>query len=212
MAKFPEPPSARELAERLEPEIRRLARGTRLWRVYYRGGPHPTRWPVFRAFGPTSARFDHHLTDASGRPRVQERKVLHAAEQGLTSLAEVFQDTRVIDREAKSPWLVAFRLRRGLSLLDLTGTWPTRAGASMKISTGPRPRARRWSRAIYDAYPGVEGLYYPSSMQGNEPCLALYERAEDALRERPDFHRPLADPVLFGVLRNAAADLGYGLV
>jgi len=49
-------------------------------------------------------------------------------------------------------------------------------------------------------------------MHGNEPCLVLYERAEDALRDRPDFHRPLADPVLFDVLRNAGANLGYELV
>lgn len=212
MAKLPEPPSGSELAERLEPEFKRLRAGTRLWRAYLRGGSHPTLWSVFRAFGPTSARFDHHLADHEGNPQVQKRKVLYAAESGPTSLAEMFQDTRVIDRFAKSPWLVAFRTRRWISLLDLTGKWPTRAGASMKISTGPRPRARRWSQQIYDAYPEVEGLYYPSSMHGNEPCVLLYERAEGVPRTQPDFHRPLGDPVLLDVLRNTAADLRYELV
>jgi len=32
----------------------------------------------------------------------------------------------------------------------------------MAIGTGPRPRAQRWSRAIYDAYPDLDGLYYLS--------------------------------------------------
>ena len=49
-------------------------------------------------------------------------------------------DTRVIDRTAHDPWLVAFELLQPLNLLDLTGVWPTRAGASMALNTGPGPR------------------------------------------------------------------------
>lgn len=81
----------------------------------------------------------------------------------------------------------------------------------MQINSGPRPRARRWSRAIYAAYPEVAGLYYASSMHANEPVVAFYERAELAFSPSPTFHAPLAHPALLEVLRNAAADLGYDL-
>ncbi len=107
---------------------------------------------------------------------------------------------------------MGFDLVTALDLLDLTATWPTRAGASMAISTGPRPRAQRWSRAIYRAYPQIHGLYYPASMHGNQPAVSLYERAHGALPTRPVFHRPLRDPALLGLLNRAAKTLGYGLV
>lgn len=142
------------------------------------------------------------------------RRILYSysAEDGPTCLAEVFQDTRVIDRTAHDPWLAGFELEQPLSLLDLTGTWPTRAGASMALSSGARPRAQRWSRAIYDAYPRVQGLYYPSSMHGNRPAVALYERATSGLPSAPIFHRSLVDPALLPVLSRVANDIGYGLV
>lgn len=207
MAKFPEPPSARDLA-RVTPGIRTLAPGTPLWRIYFRGGRHPTFWDTFRTFGPTRSRFDHHLPP----PRSQTRSILYGALAGPTCLAEVFQQTRVVDRSASDPWLVSFKLQRALDLLDLTGIWPTRAGASMAIANGPRPRAQRWSRTIYRAYPQIHGLYYPSSMYGNQPSVSLYERAHGALPNRPVFHRPLRDPGLLGILQRAAMNLGYGLV
>jgi len=137
---------------------------------------------------------------------------LYAATHGPTCFAEVFQDTRVIDRTAKDPWLAGFGLRRSVRLLNLTGSWPTRAGASMAINTGPRPRAQRWSRAIYEAYPKGQGLAYPSSMYGNFPAVALYERGLPALPPAPIFHRPLRDPALLPVLKRVARELGYGLV
>lgn len=207
MAKFPEPPLARDLA-RIAPDIRTLPAGTRLWRVYFRGGRHPTFWDTFRSFGPTRGRFDHHLPP----PRSQTRGILYGALAGPTCLAEVFQQTRVIDRIASDPWLVGFDLQARLDLLDLTAVWPTRAGASMAIATGPRPRAQRWSQAIYRTYPQLHGLHYPSSMHGNQPSVSLYERAHGALPNRPVFHRPLKDPGLLALLKRAAINLGYGLV
>jgi len=137
---------------------------------------------------------------------------LYAAVHGPTCFAEVFQDTRVIDRVAKDPWLAGFALQLSLKLLDLSGSWPTRAGASMAINTGPRPRAQRWSRAIYEAYSNGQGLHYPSSMHRNSPVIALYERGLPALPPVPIFHRPLRDPALLSVLKQVARDLGYGLI
>lgn len=130
----------------------------------------------------------------------------------MTCLAEVSQVQRSIDRGTDQPWLVGFVLARDVNLLDLTGAWPTRAGASMNINAGPRPRAQRWSSQIYAAYPTVEGTYYPSSMNANQPAVAFYERAITSMPVAPVFHRALADPLLLVTLRNAAANLGYGLI
>jgi len=193
--------------KKVSPDVRSLPAGTALWRLYFRGGRHPAFWNTFRAFGPTRGRFDHQVPPS----KVQVRRILYAAEEGPTCLAEVFQDTRVIDRAAHDPWLAGFELAEPLDLLDLTGSWPTRAGASMAVSSGPRPRAQRWSRAVYEAYPDIQGLYYPSSMHGNRPSIALYERAVSAVPSIPIFHRPLIDPALLPVLSRVAKDLGYSL-
>jgi hypothetical protein len=120
--------------------------------------------------------------------------------------------TRIIDRVSHGPWLVGLELQRDVVHLDLTGRWPTQAGASMAIHSGPRPRAQRWSRAIYAAYPHVEGLLYASSMHANQPAAALYERARAALPATPVFNRALADPALLNRLSAAATRLGYGMV
>jgi hypothetical protein len=165
-----------------------------------------------RIFGPTTARFDHHLADTAGEPRDQARAIQYLALDGITPLAEVFQDTRVIDRAARSPWLVAYELITDLELLDLTGTFMTRAGASMLINCGSRPRARAWSRVFYEAYPRIQGLYYASCMRGNRPSLALYERGEAAIPPHPSFHRALSDQALRLMLRNAAVKLNYFLL
>jgi hypothetical protein len=142
---------------------------------------------------------------------VQDRRILYVAAQIRTCLAEVFQRRRHIDTSFGHPWLVGFALAAPLRLLDLTGAWPTRAGASMAINSGPRPRARRWSRAIYVAYPAAQGLYYASSMDGNAPAVALFERAAPALPAHPFFHRALADQLLQPALAGAAEELGYTL-
>lgn len=208
MPKFPEPPDVGQLAA-IGPELKILPVGTELWRIYFRSGAHPTLWNQFRAWGPTASRFDHHPPPARLHP---DRSIIYAAATGPTALAEVFQSTRVIDRVRHDPWLVAFRLAKAVTLLDLTGAWPTRAGASMNLNSGPRPRARRWSQRIHEAYPAVEGLHYPSSMHANLVAVAVYERGVAALPRTPSFHAPLVQPSLLAVLEHAAARLGYGLV
>jgi len=161
-----------------------------------------------RWFGPTDARFDHHLPPQA----IQDRGILYCADRATAALAEVFQNRRVINRRLRGPRLVAFELASQLELLDLTGTWPTRAGASQAISTGPRSRARLWSRAIYDQYPTVMGLLYPAKMHGGARSLALYERAQSALPALAVFDRALADGAMTSILLKAADDLGYGLL
>ncbi len=208
MPKLPNPPSATELAQRLPARAVTLPAGSELWRIYFQGTGYPAGWASFRAYGPLlSARFDHHLLPS----REQERGILYAATAIITCVAEVFQENRLIDTHDRLPWLVGFQLRREVPLLDLTGTWPTAAGASMLINAGQRDRARAWSRAIYEAYPHVQGLVYCSSMHANQPAVALYERAAVAIDPSPTFHRELADPSLLDPLRRIAVKLGYGL-
>jgi len=205
--KLPEPPPAAALAA-IPPEIRTVPQGTRLWRIYFQGGEHPVAWNAFRHFGPTNSRFDHHLPPSP----VQDRGILYAATEGSVLFAELFQEDRVIDRQRNGPWLVAFDLAAPVALLDLAGGWPTRAGASAAINSGPRPRARRWSQRLYEAYPTIAGLWYPSSMGGNRPAIALYERALAAMPGRPVFHRALADPALTAIVLRAAGRFGHGVV
>lgn len=179
MAKLPEPPPAAAMRG-IRPEVEILPAGTRLYRIYFRGGVHPGGWSQLRDFGPLpNARFDHH----SAPPRVQERAILYAAvgeEAVTTCVAEVFQDGRLVDTRLRDPQFAAFSLLDDVPLLSLRGRWPTRAGASANINSGPRPRCWRWSSAIYEAYADVFGLLYASSMNGNMPAVALYERAARA--------------------------------
>jgi RES domain len=206
VAKLPRP----AILPPLEAEdLRILPAGTVLWRVYFAGGGHPSSWGEFRDFGPVkAARFDHHVPP----PRRQDRAILYAAEQGPTCFAEAFQAARVINRTRRTPWLVSFALAREVRLLDLAGAWPTRAGASQAVSSGPRSRAREWSRAVHEQYPEIEGLGYPSSMLGETRAVALYERAREALPTAPAFHVPLTHPGLQATVQRIAARLGYRLV
>lgn len=210
MAVFPDPPTQAAI-RRLGPDVHQLPAGTEVWRLYFRGGSHPTTWDRMRHFGPAGARFDHHTHPK----RVQTRGISYLAaggQAGITCLAEVFQDTRIIDRFRNAPWLVAFELTRDVGLLDLTGRWPTAAGASMAINSGSRAKARKWSRAIYGAFPSIDGLYYCSSMNSNQPAIALYERALDSFPSAPSFNRALAAPGMLTVLSNAAHALNFGLL
>ncbi len=206
MPKFPHPPS--RLA--IPAIIKVLPAGTRLWRVYFAAGAHPGAWNAFRFFGPTTSRFDHHDLPRS----VQAKGILYGATDPVTCLAEVSQATRVIDRHSGQPWLGGFDTALGLTLLDLSGTWPTQAGASMAINSGPRPRAQAWSRLISATYSTIDGIYYPSSMHANAPSVALYERAHarGVMPGAPVFNRALSDRALASRLGAAAQLLGFSII
>ena len=212
MAKLPRPESVAAVRT-VAPDIRILPAGTVLARVYFSAGPHPTGWSEFRNFGPANGRFDHHLPDKAGEPRVRSRSVFYCAAHALTCLADVFQQTRRIDRVRDGPWLAIFELQRAVRLLDLTGAYPTRAGASMAINSGSRVRAREWARCFYEACDDVHGICYTSSVHSNQPAVVLIDRVEKprVLAPYPRFNRALADDGLLDVLKHAAAALGYGL-
>lgn len=210
MQTLPDPPNVDALRRiGAGGHLHTLPAGTELWRIYFRGGAHPTTWRAFRVYGPLlTARFDHHLAP----PHEQERAILYAATEATICVAEVFQATRVIDPHRGAPWLVGFRTTASIALLDLTGLWPTYAGGSQEINSGDRATTRRWSQAIYAAFPDVGGLWYRSKMHGGMPSIALYERVAAALADAPSFHNALASPEVFDVLKEAAATLRYILM
>jgi RES domain-containing protein len=210
VAKFPESPGADALRE-IVPRIRILAAQTLLTRIYFAGGPHPSRWNHFRSIGPSGARWDHHSPTPSAVPVEQSRAVYYCALDIDTCAAEVFQRTRRIDRTRVAPALVVLALREAITLLDLRGIFATAIGASMAIHSGPRSRARTWARDLYEAYPDIQGLYYGSSMNGHSPAIVLNERARQAIPEQPQIHRALNDDLLVEILQKIAVRLSYGL-
>jgi hypothetical protein len=210
MAKFPEPPGVAALRD-IAPQTLILPADTKLARIYYATGPYPSHWNQFRSFGPTAARWDHHLPNARSVGVEQSRAIFYCAPDVDTCAAEVFQATRRIDRTRNAPGLTVFALREAVTLLDLRGTFATKIGASTAIHSGPRSRARAWARELYDAFPDIQGLYYGSSMNGYAPAIALNERAQLAMPEQPQFHRALNDDMLVETLQQIALRLSYGL-
>jgi len=207
MPKLPLPPEPAKLAQ-LGADMRVVPAGTTLARIYFAGGPYPIAWNGFRHYGPLRGRLDPHLPPA----RLQQRGVMYVANSLLTCLAEAFQAKRRVDVVTAQPMLATFALTRDVSLLNMVGLWPTRAGASTAIHSGPRPRTQAWARAIYDAFPPIEGVLYCSSMNANQPAIALFERVLTALPPLPTSNDTLSNPLLRALLLRYATRLGYRLL
>jgi hypothetical protein len=88
-----------------------------------------------------------------------------------------------------------------LTLLDLTGDGPVRMGVPSDVLRASRQSlARRWSIAFHDHPAEVDGIYYPSRLNG-EVNLAIYGRAvskltvatTQSLRAAPGLARVLND-------------------
>lgn len=209
MAKLPRAPDTERLAA-TKPTVITVGPDQPLFRIYKRGGKHPTLWNQFRQFGPLS-RFDHQLFDEENEPYSQDRGVLYAACDLPTAVAEFFQHTRRrINRFDQSPWLAAFRQPGELRLLNMTDTFCVRVGASTKLTSGPFSHSQAWSRGFYNAYPNIHGLYYLSSMT-NRVAILFYERANEHNLFPPttQMHRPLESPLMLKPLAIAANEIGY---
>lgn len=187
----------------------------RLARIYPTTGAHPVHWEQFRTVGPLAGgRFDHHVASADrgiwygATNRTATGRNANAL---LGAVAETYADTFTIDRTVNGRHLVLCAPARPLRLLRLDSGWLSAAHGNGAIFTGPRPRAQEWSRAIYDHYPNLDGLYYLASNHPASGCVALYERAQDALIT-PLLLRPLTAPGLSRYLEQVADELGWPLV
>jgi hypothetical protein len=209
MARLPQPPTPAALRSllRTPEDIVAVHRGTRLVRVFAAGGRHRQRWNSFRYTGPLPhARFDPHAGPSGPG-------VLYFGLSARTSIAEVFQSSSIVDRSTRRPHLVVLRPRRTLCLLDLAGLWPTRAGASQSISSGPKTLTQAWARAIRAAYPELDGLWYRSSMDSGDPAICLWDPPSGgALPATPDVLLPLDYPGLDLPLARICAELNYTLL
>lgn len=193
-------------------------------RIYFAAGSYPTTWSEFRTFGPTSSRFDHHPDPPEVHP---DHGVMYVAPALVdargrtmsalqTALLECFRDAGVVDAVADDPYFVLFQPTRPLKLLDLADSdWVTVAGGNAAISSGPRYRSREWARAIYSHYQAadaVDGVLYTTSNRPASRSVALWERAADALPNRPRFNEDLRHLGLRSSIEAFAHEVGLGLV
>lgn len=180
-----------------------------LWQIANTAGPYPVAFAAMRSYGPlASARFDPH--PGPGADSATER-VLYAAETLLTALAERFQHNREFRRSDPSlPMVYGWFPTRELRLLDLSGAGAVTLDASHAISGYRKDIARRWARALRQAWPDADGLLYASSMTGQQ-CLTLWAPASDSFPPAPKFARGIDAPAAHWQqpLRAAAAELGY---
>lgn len=216
MSRLPQPPAPAALKKLLRPheDVVAVHSGTRLVRVFAAGGRHLQRWNTFRTTGPLAhARFDPHPPRAGGEAGPSDVGVLYFALSARTSIAEVYQQTSIVDRTTRRPHLVVFQPRRPLRLLDLAGLWPTRAGASQEISSGHKDVTQAWARVIHAAFPDLDGLWYRSSMDSGDPAVCLWEPpAAGALPASPDVLLPLDHPGLDLPLSRICEALNYTLL
>jgi hypothetical protein len=210
--RLPAPDPARIAATAPRPdELVNLEAGSQLVRIHLLGGPYPCAWNEFRAYGPTTSRFDHHTLPRRVHP---SRSIAYLASGDIaftTVLAEYFQDQAgyvgPIDRRRSRPAATLIELAGPLTLLDLDSGWVTRASGNQAIRTGPRSRSRDWARAIYRHH-NVDGLAYGSSVWGPGRCVALWDRAQRALPAAPVATRTLDDPSIAPAIAAAAIELG----
>ncbi|EFL08804.1 RES family NAD+ phosphorylase, partial [Streptomyces sp. AA4] len=179
MARLPSPPARSALVKGLDRshDVVSVQPETRLVRIFTAHGNHPQQWNTFRYTGPLPhGRFDQQTPGRGGGPVTDPGNgVLYFGLTVRTSVAEVFQTTSTVDRTTRGPRLVVVRPTRVLRLLDLTGLWPTRVGASQEISSGPKKITQAWARAIRGAMPDLDGLWYRSSMDAGKPSVCLWD-------------------------------------
>jgi RES domain len=206
----PKPKAPRTPPEQLSREPHDLADYTAtLWRIHRTEGEHVLPWNTLRTYGPLpSMRWDPH---PGLQPTSVTEGVLYAAADVATSVAEVYQTTRVIDTRAGAATLTAWQPQRRLRLLDLSGTWLLRNTASAALLAAPRSTCRRWARAIYTTWPELDGLYVPSTLTGR-PNIVLWNAAADSIPTMPSFSRPLTHPLVWSIAQAAAAEIGYHIL
>lgn len=212
MTRLP-PPGALASSVDADADLRVVGPATRLVRIFYAGGAHPQRWNSFRRIGPLPhSYFDPHPPGEDGLPaRHDEHGVLYFSLSVRTSIAEVFQATSVLDRQTRTPHLVALRPKRRMRLLDLTGDWPSRVGATPETWLGDPELSQAWARALRQALPELDGLYYLGTDDGN-PALCLWDPpGSSGLPARPDTLHPLDHPGLDASLRRVCEELNYTL-
>lgn len=188
----------------------RFFQGT-LWRIFSTTGPYPSAWNELRTFGPLPGqRFDPHPLPQGEHPGVG---VLYASTTPVTAFAEVFQDTRIIDRVQNGRTLASFKPTRELILLDLTSNFPVRNNGAAAMQMDDKQHTQTWARAVHDQLgTKIDGMYHLSSIT-TEPIVTLFSRVElyPAFNSRPDDRAALSDASADVDVEIASDYLGYGV-
>lgn len=180
-----------------------------LFRIHTVRGRHPMQWDELREFGPLhQMRWDPQLPPAGLHPGVG---VAYCATDPTTAFAEVFQSRRVI-RTNPNQALTAWFPVRELRLLDLTGMWATRNGASASLHAAPRSTCRAWAQKIYaTGLAGelqLDGLYVPSTMTLS-PMVVLFGGAGNSFPPAPRLSTLLSTSSARLLAVKAAKALGW---
>lgn len=171
-------------------DIRILDADQTLFRIHTVDGQYPTPWNGLREFGPLpQSRWEPHPAPSTHHSEIG---VAYTALDFTTAFAEVFQNRRRI-RVSTDKAITAWSPTRPLRLLDLTGMWPIRNGASSSLHAAPKSTTRTWAHEIHrqlvDRH-DLDGLYAPSTMTP-EPVIVLFTPAGTAFPAAPAFSQLL---------------------
>lgn len=183
-----------------------------LWRIFKTSGAHPSAWNELREFGPLPGmRFDPH---PDGTPALHPGVgAAYASEDFYTAFAEVFSDSKVIDREEGRRVLAAWRPIRPIRVLDITGRNVSRIfGAASVQMTDNKNVTRAWARALFEDYGDeVDGIRSRSSVD-NGFVITLFPRASDSFPRAPGEHQELSAVTAEVYVEAAARALGFDVI
>lgn len=180
-----------------------------LWRVHATEGDHPQHWDELRTFGPIPGmRFDPQPPPMADHPG---NGVMYTAASPVTAIAEVYQETRVIDRGYRGNTLAGWQPTRTLELLDLTSRWPVANKGVAAMQMSDKERTSAWSSAINAQFGAfLDGLYHHSSVDG-QVMITLFNRSEmySSFPSRPSFSAPLSSAACDAIILDATDELDY---
>jgi hypothetical protein len=143
-----------------------------------------------------------------------EFAVLYAGSDEQCAFVETFGhslDIRVVTMdELRQRDLSQLTVNRPLRVVDLTSSGLARLGADNRLCTGDYRLAQRWALALWRHPDQPDGLMYRSRLDPARQCVALFDRAQDAITASS--LGPLADSRHHSLLASLLDTYGIGLV
>jgi hypothetical protein len=183
-------------------DLAHIAPGAVFSRIYRQGFPDPL------GFGKSRSRF----SDPRRRTEANRFGVLYlGSSMKVCFLEAVLRDDRdgvvgdyLLDKsELDTRCYAEVEVREALKLIDLRGDGPVRMGVPSDVPRGSKQTlARKWSVAFHDHPEQVDGIIYPSRLNG-ESNLAVYDRSVAKL-SAARVHVLRRTAGLAGVLNNLA--------
>lgn len=193
----------------IDPQDISVVDGAELFRITFASSPFALAWGRLRSWGPVAkCRWDPHPQPPGDHPG---EGVLYTAGDLMTCVAEVFADTRIIDTRCDTPVLQIWQATRAMRLLNLSGQWALRNGASAALDSAPRSTCRAWARAVREQAPDLDGLAVRSTMTGRGMTV-LFAPAASSIPPRPRDSVPLTDSTIYALLVSLAPRIGYTVV